>query len=142
MLIGITALAAFLIGYFAFPSSSAGAPTPTPIATLIASATPTPGQTASATPNAQVQLVAIRALSNGYYDKQEITVKAGIPVKLDFSAEPQAGCGRQFILDGFNVQLISKTGETESATFTPTAPGDYAYHCGMNMWRGVMHVVS
>ena len=139
MFIFIGALALLLAGLavYNFMGKSPVAPTPTPISF---SATPVP--TVSPTPSsANLQVVAIRALSTGTYDKPEVAVKAGIPVRLDFSADSGAGCGRQFILDGFNVQLTSNSGETTSATFTPTSVGDYAYHCGMNMWRGTLHVV-
>lgn len=91
--------------------------------------------------NPSVQEVRIRALSNGEYDKPEITVKKGIPVRLHFSADQNAGCGRAMILDGFNIRLTSRNGETQVAEFTPTEEGVYAYHCGMNMFRGRMIVV-
>jgi len=87
--------------------------------------------------NLAVQSVTLRATPSGY-DKASITVKAGVPVKFDFSADPNAGCGRQIIIDRVGVNLISRSGETVSATFTPPTPGQYAYHCSMNMFRGML----
>ena len=89
---------------------------------------------------AQLQEVSVRALSSGGYDNPSPTVKAGEPVQFDFSADPGAGCGRQLIIDGLgvNVNLISQNGQAVSATFTPPAPGQYRFHCGMNMFRGVL----
>jgi len=109
-------------------------------ATLQVGASIIPAPTSS-TPPLQEQVVKIRALSSVSYDQPEVTVKAGIPVRLEFTADPGAGCGIQFILDGFGVQLVSRNSQTQVAKFTPTTPGDYKYHCGMNMFRGVMHVV-
>ena len=86
------------------------------------------------------QVITLRGTPYGY-DKTQITVKAGSPVRLDFSADPASGCGRQIIVDNVGVNLVSKNGETVSATFTPPSPGQYKYHCSMNMFRGVLTVV-
>lgn len=83
-------------------------------------------------------MVSLRALATGLYDKDTISVKAGQPIRLDFSADPGAGCGRQLIVDGAGINVISRNGETVSATFTLPTPGRYAYHCGMNMFRGML----
>ncbi len=83
----------------------------------------------------QVQVVSLRAAPSGY-DKSTLQVKAGQPVRLDFSADPNSGCGRQLIVDNVGVNLVSRNGETVSATFTPPSPGIYRYHCSMNMFRG------
>ncbi|MFA6489401.1 MAG: cupredoxin domain-containing protein [Candidatus Micrarchaeia archaeon] len=87
---------------------------------------------------AQVQEVAVRALASGGYDNPTVNVKAGLPVKFDFSADPRSGCGRQLIIDNVGVNLVSRNGETVSATFTPKTAGQYNFHCGMNMFRGVL----
>lgn len=93
-----------------------------------------------AQPSGSVQQVFLRATAYGY-DKPTITVKAGQPVKFDFSADPQSGCGRQVIIDNVGVNLISRNGETVSATFTPPTPGTYKFHCSMNMFRGELIAV-
>lgn len=86
----------------------------------------------------QAQVVAVRALASGGYDNPTVNVRAGIPVRFDFSADPRSGCGRQLIIDNVGVNLVSRNGETVSATFTPKTPGQYRFHCGMNMFRGVL----
>lgn len=98
--------------------------------------------TAPETPSGNVQDVYIKALGSGGYDNPQVSVKKDIPVKLHFSAEANTGCGRQMILDGFNVKLVSQNGENQVAEFTPTQAGTYAYHCGMNMYRGKMIVTN
>ena len=110
----------------------------TPSGTLAA----TPSIVGPSVPAGSVQDVSVRALSNGRYDKAEITVKKGTPVRFSFSADPGAGCGRALYITDFGVKLVSYSGETDSATFTPDKTGDFAYRCGMNMFRGVMHVVD
>mgnify|MGYP001587373279 CR=1 FL=1 len=85
----------------------------------------------------QVQVVSLHASAYGY-DKNSISVKAGEPVRLDFSADSNAGCGRQLIVDNVGVNVVSRNGEVVSATFTPPSPGQYRFHCAMNMFRGVL----
>lgn len=97
---------------------------------------------AQAAAQAGVQDVYIKALSTGRYDNPQVTVKKGIPVRLHFSADSGAGCGRAFYLDGFNVKLISYSGEEQTAEFTPQQEGTFSYHCGMWMFRGSMVVTS
>jgi plastocyanin len=82
-----------------------------------------------------VQDVYIRAKNDGTYDKGEVTVKAGSPVRLHFTADPDAGCGRQMVIYGLNVKAISKSGEEDIVEFTPQKAGTYEYNCGMRMWR-------
>jgi len=90
--------------------------------------------------NGQIQDIYIKAQGFGGYDKPEVDVKAGIPVRLHFSADPSAGCGRALFINEFGVQLVSKSGEEQVATFTPTKPGTYQYHCGMYMFVGKLVV--
>lgn len=90
---------------------------------------------------ASVQVVSVHASGSGY-DHPTIEVKAGDPVEFHFSADYSAGCGSQLILDGFNVNLVSQNGEDKVARFTPTTPGRYPFHCGMNMFRGELDVVA
>ncbi|MEM4261498.1 MAG: cupredoxin domain-containing protein [Candidatus Diapherotrites archaeon] len=79
--------------------------------------------------------VYLRALNNGSYDKQEIVVKKGIPVRLHFSADRDAGCGRVLVIYGINVRAISKSGETQVVTFIPDKEGVFEYSCAMRMWN-------
>ncbi len=81
------------------------------------------------------QDIYIRAKADGTYDKRSITVKSGIPVRLHFTADSNAGCGRQFVLYGLNVKAVSIGGVEQVVEFTPTTAGTYEYNCGMKMWQ-------
>lgn len=84
---------------------------------------------------------AVDISASGYgYNSNSFSVKKGIPVRLSFSATPDAGCGRELIMDEFGVNLISRNGETKTAEFTPTQSGTYSFHCPMNMFRGELKV--
>ncbi len=86
------------------------------------------------------QKVSLRALNTGLYDKEVVNVKAGVPVEMTFSADPDSYCGRELLIPAFRVDLKSLQGETQTATFTPTAPGAYEFHCPMKMFRGKLVV--
>lgn len=83
--------------------------------------------------SSEKQDIYIKALANGDYDNKEIVVKKGIPVNVHFTADPAAGCGRQLVIYGLNVNLISKNGEEQVAEFTPEKEGTYKFSCGMRM---------
>lgn len=101
------------------------------------------GQAAGGAAQAQdVQDVYIRALANGAYDTQEISVKKGVPVRLHFTAEPNAGCGRMLVIYGLGVEAVSRSGEEQVVEFTPEEEGTYEYNCGMRMWRPGRLVVA
>lgn len=83
-----------------------------------------------------VQLVEIKAMNTGFYDKQVVYLKSGVPVKVLFSAEKNSGCGRQMVIPDFGLNEIVNGDEVKEMVFTPTKPGTYVYRCGMNMFRG------
>ncbi len=87
-----------------------------------------------------VQDVYIKALSTGFYDKQEVTVKKGIPVRLHFSTDGRAGCGSVLFMEQFGVRLAPLNGQEAVAVFTPMEAGTFAYRCSMNMFRGKLVV--
>ena len=80
------------------------------------------------------QDIYIRALNNGQYDREEITVRKGTMVRLHFTADSDAGCGRQLVIYGLGVKAYSKNGEEAVVEFTPKDAGTYEYSCGMRMW--------
>ena len=142
----VALLVVAFIGFLIFSSGSHAAPTPSdsnyaahPIDNSIPTTQDAPANVAPPAA-AQLQEVSVRALSSGGYNNPSPTVKAGEPVQFDFSADSGAGCGRQLIIDGLGsrVNLVSRNGETVSATFTPPSPGQYRFHCGMNLFRGVL----
>lgn len=89
-----------------------------------------------AVPNASAPKdIYIHAKSDGGYDISQITVNKGEPVRLHFSADPDAGCGRALVIYGLNVKALSRNGEEDVVDFTPEQAGTYEYNCGMRMWR-------
>jgi len=91
-------------------------------------------------PSGEVQDVYVRALSSGTYDKEEVSVKKGIPVRFHFTADSGAGCGSYLSIPEFDVKLLSKNGQEDVAEFTPMKEGTYEYSCAMRMFIGRMVV--
>ena len=90
-------------------------------------------------PTAQTQDVYL-TLSGGSYDKDQITVKKGVPVRLHFTAI-NAGCGSQLVIYGLGVSVVSRNKEA-TVEFTPQQEGTYEYNCGMRMFRGGKFIVT
>ncbi len=88
-----------------------------------------------------VQEVRIHASTSGY-SLTSFTVKKGVPVKILFSADKYAGCGRQLIMSDFGVSKLVGDNEEVPIEFTPDKTGTFAYRCSMNMYRGTMTVVA
>ena len=91
--------------------------------------------------NGGAQEVYLKATGSGY-DKMQITVKKGIPVRLHFTAQ-NAGCGsylKIYGIDGANV--LSQNGQEAIVEFTPTQEGTYQYTCGMRMFAPGKFIVT
>jgi hypothetical protein len=90
-----------------------------------------------ATPEAAqaAQDIYIRAQGNGEYDKSEVTVRKGVQVRLHFSADSGAGCGRALYIYGLGVKALSNGGEEDIVEFTPNEAGTFEYNCGMRMFK-------
>ncbi len=121
-LLGAVAVFVLLLGMAAIFAAGAG------------KAQPPQAAQAAAGSSGGAQDIYIHANAGGTYDKSALSVKSGVPVKLHFTADPNAGCGRQIVIYGLGVSAISRSGEEAVVEFTPTAPGTYQYSCGMRMW--------
>ncbi len=110
--------------------------------TVPTSAVPIALGSGSASGAASVQDIYIHANPDGTYDKKTITVQKGQPVRLHFTADPSAGCGRQVVIYGLNVRASSMNGEEGTADFTPNDAGTYQISCGMKMWGPAQLIVQ
>lgn len=97
---------------------------------------------ANTPPTGQYQEISIKATGAGTYDKPYLTVKKGIPVKLNFTATKDSGCGKMLLLRDFRVQLLSTNEQTVTAYFTPQQTGKFEYSCSMRMFRGTLEVIN
>lgn len=79
------------------------------------------------------KVINVQAAMDGF-DLTEIHVKAGETVtvnlrSLDNSMHTDGGGKHQFAIDELGVNLVAQPMSTNSATFTPTQPGEYTFYC-------------
>lgn len=92
------------------------------------------GEGVRAESRGEVQRAQIRV--KGAYDPDTVVVEAGRPVRLEFYREETNACSEVLVLPSFGVHRELPAFETTSIEFTPEAPGEYEFTCGMNMMRG------
>jgi plastocyanin domain-containing protein len=76
----------------------------------------------------------------GGYSPDIIVVRAGRPVRLNFTRQESASCSEQVIFPDFGQSAHLPEGETVTLEFTPKEPGEYDFHCQMGMLRGKLIV--
>jgi len=138
------------------PVNSAPNNTPTPIPTvyILPTEIPTPVNTSTTSIPAEIPTPSSIPISNVQIIKAtygppfgfvptELTVKAGIPVRLEvYAAENGRGCMGSIMLPELlpgNIQGFTK-GETNIFEFTPQAPGTYSITCAMGIPHGTIVV--
>jgi plastocyanin domain-containing protein len=74
----------------------------------------------------------------GGYQPAAVVVKAGQPVRLNFTRREATLCGEEVVLPGFGRRVHLPENKTVPIEVTPEQPGEYAFTCGMNMYRGTL----
>lgn len=72
----------------------------------------------------------------GGYQPAAITVKAGRPLRLNFTRRESTTCGEEVVLPDFGKRAHLPENQTVMVEVTPEKPGEYEFTCGMNMYRG------
>ncbi|BBD77696.1 cupredoxin domain-containing protein [Hydrogenophilus thermoluteolus] len=78
---------------------------------------------------------------NGAYTPGVIRVPAGQPVTLEITRKDPSPCAEQIVFEGANVTETLPLNKTVTVTVTWPAPGEYPFHCQMNMLKGRVEVV-
>jgi len=79
---------------------------------------------------------------DGGYEPSRVVVNAGQPVRLNFLRRDPSGCLEKVLLPDFHIAQELDLDQVTSIEFTPETPGEYAFTCGMNMFRGVVEVTA
>ncbi len=88
------------------------------------------------------QIIKITATSYAYTPNL-LTVKAGVPVRLEVKDEGTSGCTNAIIAkDLFPGEIKLTPGKVSVKEFTPQLPGRYKFSCWMGMVSGVIEVVD
>ncbi len=76
----------------------------------------------------------------GGYTPDVLVVKAGQPVRLNFTRQETASCSEMVLFPDFDKSAKLPTGETITIEFTPDKPGEYDFQCQMGMLHGKLIV--
>lgn len=76
----------------------------------------------------------------GGYEPSRVVVNAGEPVRLNFLRRDSSSCLEKVLLPDFHLAQELELDRVTPIEFTPETPGEYAFTCGMNMFRGVVEV--
>ncbi len=82
----------------------------------------------------------VDVLVKGGYSPDRLQVEAGRPVRLKFYRDETTECTEQVVLSDFGIARELPYQRTTVVEFTPQKPGEYVFHCGMNMVRGTLVV--
>lgn len=77
---------------------------------------------------------------DGGYDPDRIVVQVGQPVKLNFFRKDPSSCLEKVLFPDFHQAADLVLNQTTAVEFTPQKSGEFTFHCGMNMFRGVVEV--
>jgi plastocyanin domain-containing protein len=72
----------------------------------------------------------------GGYQPASIVVKAGRPLRLNFTRREATPCGEEVVLPEFGRRAHLPENKTVAIEIVPPEPGEYEFTCGMNMYRG------
>ena len=70
------------------------------------------------------------------YAPDRIEVEAGRPVRLTFVRRETNSCTEQVVFPDFGIIRDLPVGRPVPIELTVERPGEYEFHCGMNMVRG------
>jgi Cu+-exporting ATPase len=97
-----------------------------------------PKKTHRAERDGSVQIA--RIVVKGGYSPDLIEVEVGTPLRLMFDRQEGGDCSSHVVFPDFKVNEFLPANETTAVEFTPTAPGEYRFACGMNMINGTLKV--
>lgn len=78
----------------------------------------------------------------GGYEPDTIVVKAGAPVRLNFTRRESSLCSEMVIFGGIDRSAKLPEGATVAVEFTPETPGEIPFQCQMGMLRGKVVVTK
>jgi plastocyanin domain-containing protein len=77
---------------------------------------------------------------DGGYRPDRVIVVVDEPVRLSFDRLDSNSCLDEVLIPDFGISTHLPVGQTTTVEFTPTKVGEYAFTCGMRMFRGVIEV--
>ncbi len=78
---------------------------------------------------------------SGGYKPAVIKIPSGKPATLTFTRKDPNSCLEDVIIEDFKIKKFLPMNSPITVTISPTKPGTYGIHCGMNMFHGRIEVV-
>ncbi len=79
-------------------------------------------------------------VKDGVYSPSSIQVSASQPVTLKFMRKDQSPCAESVLIPPLDISEQLKLNEITQITLLNLSPGEYAFHCQMQMYRGLLLV--
>lgn len=80
-------------------------------------------------------------VKDGIYSPSLIQVSASQPVTLKFMRKDQSPCAETMLIPSLHISEQLKLNEVTQITLLDLSPGEYEFHCQMQMYRGVLKVI-
>ncbi len=77
-------------------------------------------------------------VADGVYTPARIEVTSGQPVRLRFLRKDPSACAEKVIFADLGVAADLPLNQPVEVTVTPPQPGEYAFTCQMQMYRGTL----
>jgi plastocyanin domain-containing protein len=79
-------------------------------------------------------------VENGIYTPARIKLAANRATQLHFLRKDASPCAEMLLLPNLEISQSLPLNKPTSVTLPPLAAGEYAFHCQMQMYRGVLKV--
>ena len=79
-------------------------------------------------------------VANGVYTPSMIEIDRGQPLCLRFIRHDPSPCAEVVRFDDLAIRVELPLGEAQDVLIQIEQPGDYAFHCEMDMYRGCLSV--
>ncbi|HUP50152.1 MAG TPA: cupredoxin domain-containing protein [Thermoanaerobaculia bacterium] len=93
------------------------------------------GAPVAAETSGDVQIADLK-ISGGEYQPASLSVRAGVPLRLNVTRDDKPGCGEVLSIPSQNIKRDIPLNQVTTIEFTPQQPGAIEFTCGMNMMRG------
>ncbi len=77
----------------------------------------------------------------GGYKPSTVKIPTGKPATITFTRKDPNSCLEEVIIEDFKIKAFLPMNTPVTITISPTKPGVYGIHCGMNMFHGRIEVV-
>ena len=79
-------------------------------------------------------------VENGAYQPSHIRIRANTPSSLHFLRKDASPCAEMVLIPDIELSASLPLDKTKTLALPPLAPGEYDFHCQMQMYRGVLKV--